>query len=294
MEEKALKVRSYAEGIRATLAHHRRPLVVAAAVLFAVGLGWSFQSLELGWNTISYGPILVLFFALAPASLALGAVSLQLTARVLDKRMGFRDAFMASAIARVAEILPIPGGAMARGGALVRAGAGVGESAWIVTLTALLTLSMAAAFAGLSLLVLGRGIGYAIMVVALAGLVVSAGWLATKTSLKLTIAMVSLRVLILAISAFRMIAAFAVIGFALSSVNAALFVICASIGGAIAVVPAGLGVSETVAAGLAYLVEVPPAAAFLAVAINRIVGIALNGAVALMGILAVRPGRIAP
>jgi len=268
------------EWLRATASHWRVPLQLAAAAVFIIGLGVSISALDLSLDQLRVWPIVVNFTALAPSTLALAAVSLQLSAKAVGRRIRFREAFAVSAVGRITELLPLPGAAMVRGAALMRAGAGLAASTWIVTLAGVLTLSMAAALAAVPIVTTGFGSGYVVLVAGVAGTVGAAFWIVRRAGAPLALTMIVVRLGIIAIAIGRVSAAFAGINAALDPLEAALFVICATLGTATVVVPGGLGVSESIAAALAYLVQISPAVAFLAIATNRIIGLVASGVVA--------------
>jgi len=268
--------------LRKAAARWRVHLIVAAAALFAVGLGVSIGSLDLTWNQVAIGPALLILGGLGPLTLVTASLSLQLSATAVGRQIGFRDGLSVSAVGSIAELLPLPGGAMVRGAALMRAGAGVRDSTWIVMLTAVLTLSMATALGSAPLIAAGSGLGYLFLAAGSGGTLVSVVWIARRARTSLALAMVALRLVILVLGVARVSAAFAAIGLAIRPIEATLFVISSALGSAVSIVPAGLGISEAIAAALALLVAVPPAAAFVAVALNRILGLFVSGTFALL------------
>jgi len=266
--------------LRKATARWRVHLIVAAAALFAVGLGVSIGSLDLTWNQVSIGPALLILCFLGPLTLVMASISLQLSASTVGQQISFRDGLAVSAIGSIAELLPLPGGAMVRGAALMRAGAGVRDSTWIVMLTAVLTLSMATALGSAPLIAVGSGLGYLFLAAGSGGTLVSVVWIARRARTSLALAMVALRLVILVLGVARVSAAFAAIGLAIRPIEAALFVISSALGNAVSIVPAGLGISEAIAAALALLVEMPPAAAFVAVALDRVLTLSASGIIA--------------
>ena len=76
-----------------------------------------------------------------------------------------------------------------------------------------------------------------------------------------------------------MVAAFAAIGYTLEFNAASLFVTATQLGNAIAIIPAGLGISELLATLFAKLGSLPAEYAFIAVALNRMTGLMVNGAI---------------
>ncbi len=256
-------------------------VALAAASIFIVGVALSLRSNNFSTDAIHLRPAIILFAVLSPASLALAGLSLQLTAQAVGRRIGFRDAFVICAASRIAEMLPAPGGAVVRGGALIRAGAGLEESAWALSLTAGLTLSMVVAAGGAPLILAGNAFGYLLFAAGLAGALATSWWLYRRAGAMLVLKMAGLRIFILAFSAAHIAVAFAVIGYHANLIDAVLFVTSTSVGSLVAIVPAGLGVSEALAAMLAGLIAVPAGAAFLAVAVSRLAALAFSGTVAL-------------
>ena len=172
---------------RSAARRRRVPLLVAGAGVLLAGSVVSVRALGLSWADVDARRVAVLFLLLSPLSLVLAAVALQLSARALGRRIGLADAFAVSVAGRVAEVLPIPAGAMVRGAALVRAGAGMGESAWIVGLAAALTLAMAASLAGPPLIAAGQPVGWLALGGGLAGTAAAAIWIARRAGAALTL-----------------------------------------------------------------------------------------------------------
>lgn len=85
----------------------------------------------------------------------------------------------------------------------------------------------------------------------------------------------------LLLTLLRLIIAFATFGVTIGWVDAALYAIAPTLGAAVAIVPAGLGVNEAIAAGLATLIAASSASAFLAIALNRVLGLVAGGAMVL-------------
>ncbi len=270
-------------------ARWRLPLSLMAAALFAGGLFLSIRSLGLTLAQTSLGPALLILAVLGPLSLVSGAVGLQMLARALGRRIGFLDALTATAVGAMTELLPIPGGALVRGAALIRAGAGLGESAWIVTLTAILSLAMSAVLAGAALIANDNLLGYGLFSAGAAGSLVCVIWIARRAGPRLALAMFALRVVNLVLIVARIVFSFAAIGVSVGPLAAALLALSPVLGSTTSIVPAGIGVSEMIAAALATLVAISPAAAFTAVALNRVLGLACCAAFAL--VLARRIGR---
>lgn len=258
---------------------HRKTTTGFAGLLFLAGLSWSLMSTNLNWNDVAPTTLLFLFFILTPAGLALAAVSLQVTARAVAQRVSFRGAFVASATSRIAEILPLPGGAIVRGIVLVRAGATLGQSTRITVVTALLTLFLALAFSSTALILISPTAGYLVLgisVLCIMGCIAPIGY---RVGVTVALAMVIIRIATIGLAMIRISAAFSALGTELNASDAALFVVCSILGTSASVVPSGLGLNESLAAALALLVNISPSTAFLATAINRFFSLAVSGLV---------------
>lgn len=265
---------------------------VARAVGVGVLLGgavWSVMALDLGLAELSLGYLFLNLIILSPLNLFLAAVTLRITAKALGKDLSTRAAVKTSAVANVAELLPLPGGALVRASALVQAGAGVLDSGRIITLTAVLTLAMTIVLSAGALAMMGHASGIAIASAGLAGTVGTLFWIGRRVTGRVLVAMVVARLATLALSVVRLAVSFAMLGMTVGMTEAALYTVAVSIGSTVAIVPGGFGVNEAIAAGLATLVSGSPAAAFLAVATNRAVGL-VAGAVMSLAFIGVRRG----
>jgi uncharacterized membrane protein YbhN (UPF0104 family) len=279
-----LKAASRAPWLRRVL----RPLGFA---LLLAGAAWSVAVLEIETAQLSPGLVLLNVGLLWPLILLLAAVTLRLTAAALDREIPFREALHTIAAANLAELLPLPGGAMVRGAALMRAGARAGESARMVTLTALLTLSMAVTLAGAALAVLSAPPAAPVLAVGSVGMAASLTALSRWTRGRILAAMVLVRIVSMAVSVMCLWVSFSMLGMPVSHAEAALYTLATTLGSTVSIVPGGFGVNEAVAAGLAVLISGAPAAAFLAVAANRALALVAGAGLSLALTVAGRLGR---
>ena len=211
------------------------------------------------------------------------SITLGLSARVVGTQIGFRKALSTVAYANFAETLPIPGGALVRGAALMGSGASLGQATSVVTLTAILTLCLLASLSAAALAILGTSSAWLVLAVTLAGLLVSLAAIRRRAGTSLTLSVLGVRLLTAAIGAVSVYLALATLSEPSAFIEAVILTVSASLGAAVAIVPAGVGISESIAAGLAALTSVAPAAAFLAIALHRALG--LLASLAIVGIL---------
>jgi hypothetical protein len=262
--------------VQSWLQRYRKPLTIVATIIFFVGIIWSIRDLELSVHDIAIGPLALLAFVLAPLSLLYGGVGLQLLAKVAGLKMAASFAFRRSALAQLAEILPIPGGAIVRAGALMSVGAKVGEGAVLVLAAAFLWIAIAAAGAGFAIYASDVNWGLAIIFFGTSITAVILIWIISKAGWTAGMQILAHRLVGIALTALRIVCAFAIIGAVLPIESGLIFAFATIAGSAAAIAPAGLGISEAFSAGLAPIVSVDPATAFLAVALNRVVGLSVT------------------
>lgn len=270
---------------------YRTLFSIAASALFFGGLAISFAVADFRWQSLALPQVLLILLVLGPLTIALAALSLQVTAAAVGREVPFFTAFSVTAIANIAQLLPLPGGAMVRGAALVKAGAKLGESASIVTLTSSLTFFLAIAVSGIPLASAKPSAGYPVLAAGLIGSGFSLAPIVLRAGVKPALAMIGVRLLVMAIGVIRFVVAFGAIGAELDPLDAAVFVVCAALASTMTLVPAGLGVTETLAAAVALAVDISPAVAFMAVALNRALGIATSAIVVGGTFLAGKPAK---
>lgn len=274
--EPANSLASLVERTKAMVKAYRVLLLGLAAAIFAVGLAISVSRLELAFADISWGFIALSALLFVPAAFLYGAINFMIMARGAGVEVTFASAFKTSCVAQFAEFLPVPGGAIVRGGALMKQGTGAASAAAHVTVNAVLWVACAAFAGGLSLGV-ENPIALTFALAGMAGVLACSAWLTSRAGIAIALAALLMRMLGLIIAGARLFAAFAAIGFVVAWLDLYPFVFATIAGSAAAIAPGGLGISEAVAAALALLSTLPPEAAFLAVGLNRLIGFAISG-----------------
>ncbi|EPR18240.1 hypothetical protein M527_13430 [Sphingobium indicum IP26] len=274
-------------------AQFRKPLLLAALAVFAAGTAWAACNLGIGPKQIN-GVALIMLLCLSPVSLGYSGLGMQLMARAAGTSIPFGRSIVTSAIAILAEVLPVPGGAVVRTGALMKAGVGLGRGSILVLLAALLWITLGALGAGLAVIRLNTVAGWTLVSIGVAGSITVTGWLCWLSGWPLACLMLTHRLSGLALIAFRLYLAFGVVGVAVPFTQTMPFVLATIAGSAAAIAPAGLGVSEALAAVAATAMAVSPAAAFLAVGLDRIVHLLLSAAIAFCLLVRSPGGNRAP
>lgn len=265
-----------AKRIKALIMICRIPLFLAAMLLFVAGFAISVSRLELAFADLAWGWVTLSALIFVPLSMVYGAVNFMIMARGAGHSVPFARSLKISCVAAFAEFLPIPGGAMVRGGAMMSHGSRAVDAAAHVSVNAVLWISCAAVAASLSLGLFGP-VPLAIGSLGLAGIAVCSWWLATRAGLGLAIAALAMRMVGLFFAGARLLAAFLALGIIADFVGIYPFVFATILGSAAAIAPGGLGISETVAAAIATLSAIAPEAAFVAVGFNRVIGLAVSG-----------------
>ncbi len=254
----------------------RKAVLAFAAIGFTIGCLLSARSLNLTWANLSLCPFLILACVLAPLSILYAAVNMALMARAARVQLPFASSLRVATLAQLAELLPLPGGAIVRGAALTRSGAKVGLSVSSVLSSAVLWLSCSGLAAGIVLhdlgwpawILVGGGLG---------GTIAASLWLGRLMGWRLTFAALILRIFGLILMGLRLAAAFATLGITVSFAATLPFAFATIAGSAASIAPSGLGISEGLAAMFAHTVAMAPAAGFASVALNRVTGVAVTG-----------------
>ena len=240
----------------------------------------SVRELDFSLYDIRILPAAIILIVMGPISLIYGTLGLLILSRASNVALSFTHAFRVNCAAQLAEFLPLPGGAIVRTGALVAAGGALGKSAALVTLGALLWISIAALIAGSALYGLtdDRWL-LAFCFASLALLLALLAQLFRLTDKATAIRLLMHRIAGCTLVATRLALSFAAIGLPLPVLTAFVFSLANIAGSAAAIAPAGLGVSELFGAAIATGIDVDPYAAFLAIALNRALGLVSTGAI---------------
>jgi hypothetical protein len=250
-------------------------LLGVTAVLFVALVLLSFQALPDG-RSIKPQLLAILVLVATPSTLLLNAVQYRIMAAGLDHQIGLRSAMRVSIVATLVNYLPIPapGGIAVRTAALARRGSTIRAAISINAVTGLLWAGLAAVVAGLALLaepdLAARGALTAVagaIVVAVSGVLlrrVGPHWRRVYLEMALT------QTALVLTSGLRVWLSLAAIGQP-TSLGAALAISCSTVIAAmVGIAPAGLGLREAIAGGIATAVDVSAAAAVAASAVDRV------------------------
>ena len=278
-----------AQEVHRLFAIWRTPIFMVCAIVFAAGLWLSASRIEITLSDVSFGYIALSALVVIPVSMIYGALNFMVMARGAGVSVPFGKSLKISCVAAFAEFLPLPGGAIVRSGALMREGSRAIDAGIHVTINALLWIACSAVVAWVAL-GLAHPVAIAIGTAGMLGVFGCSFWLATRSGWRVAFAALGMRIIGLGIAGARIFTAFLAIGLSVGLLDIYPFVFAAILGSAASIAPGGLGISEAVAAALATLSTIPPEAAFIGVALNRIIGFVISGiATGVIALLPVRP-----
>lgn len=243
---------------------------IVSSTLFLGGILVSATTLDLDWHRIYPLWLLTNVLIGAPVAISLNAIGLRVSAGVVGASLSFPEAFRTCCIALCSNLLPIPAGSLVQASSLASGGGLALQSGLIVVLGNIISLMLVAVLVGLILSIEKPALGVPILALGSTGLLSGTVYLLLKTSVRTMLGFFVIRIVRTLVMVVRIQLSFLIIGTIVSIMDAALFSGAAILGTVLAVFPAGLGISESLAAALALTTAVAPGAAFLAIAINRL------------------------
>lgn len=276
--------------LRDSLARRRgaQLLSYALAALIFGGGGWvALANVDRNLTQLSVTPLLLLALIVVPATLAANALEYALSAAITGHRVGVVHALRVSLYATAANLFPVPGSAIVRVVALKRQGAGTGGAISSTAALGLIWLALSALGAG-AWSVHAAGLeptpialtvaGIAMLTVAL---VLLRRYVPASRRMTMTVLALLVTAAKITVAAVGLMLAFRAIGFAGTIGQGYVITLSGALASAAGIFPGGLGLREVLASFLAPLVGVDGSLAFLAVALERLVGMGVYAVVSL-------------
>ncbi len=273
--------RQYASGslperivqLRACVGRHRGIATLAAVALFAAGIVWALGETAFDLAAVDGRWMLALALCMLPA-LALNAAELRVTARMLGSDIPFGESVQVTCWAMLANLLPLPGGAMLRGAKLYDLGIEAGKSGQAILAGGALWVSLAVAITLLAVVPLPA---LAIpLALALCGAGASMVWLVRLGPAVFALQLAVIRIALIGLTIVRIFIAFRALDLAGSWIEATAYSGVSVVGTVVGIVPAGIGITEAMGSVLAILISASPADAFLALSLNRLIGLGVS------------------
>ncbi|NDY95024.1 hypothetical protein [Wenzhouxiangella limi] len=253
--------------------HNQNHYTLAGLAIFTLGLWASLVSLKLDPTTIAIDLLLVNAILGAPTALALNALGLKTSASAAGTNITFADALRVTATATASNVLPIPAGAIYHTGAIASRGVSIAVAGGFIAIGSLLYLTLIATLIGMVIIKSNFALGVGLLITGSIASVCLIALIAVKSTCRIATLFLLIRILRLGVMVLRVWLCFSIIDVSADITQAGVVAASVSIGTLVAVMPAGLGIAETVAAALSITVGLPAAAGFTAVAINRVMTI---------------------
>lgn len=259
-----------------------RLLLVVAAIAFMAGAVWAWREVgdqvELDWRFIVANALLGV-----PATIALNATEFRLGAALVGTRPTMRDALTVSVVGSAANLLPLPGAALVRIRALRQDGSSYGGATRV-------TAAIGATFVGVAALVAAasawtfdaRAVAWVLLATGTIALIAAAVLLAgrARPAPSWLVQLFAVEFAALGLIAIRFAASLRAIGVGPTIATVTLMAASGPLATASGVLPGGIGLREGLAAFLATQAGTAAASGFLAVALDRVVELAVTGTIA--------------
>lgn len=249
---------------------HQSAYTFGAIGVLGLGIGLSLASSDIHIGQLEILWLLVNLLIGAPIAIALTATGLRLSARMAQVELSVLTAFKTCCIATASNVLPVPAGSLVHASALVARGGSVAQSSAIIVVSNLISLGWVVSLAGVALsidwpFVAACSSGFGILIL-VSGIFI----LRRHAPIKLVSAFLILSILRSVVLVGRVLISFFALGIGLGITDAVVFSAAAAAGSLVVVAPSGMGISESLAAFLSLALDVEPAQAFVAIAINSL------------------------
>lgn len=216
-----------------------------------------------------------------PVTIFLNAKRFQVSGTVVGVMIGYREALAVTIASTASNVLPLPGGVAIRALALKRRETTFRRVGTITLATALLWLSGTLLLASVCLWILDQLSISVLCAVAgaVTGGIASYQIIVLGSGYRELTALCLIQVGLVLIDTFRVYWTILALGWIASYSQVGVLGIASFAGAAAGFAPGGLGVREVIAAALGLLVELDPAVAFTATAVNQIIGLIVVGMV---------------
>lgn len=269
----------------------KRTLLALAAAFLVAGLVVSLRQYPDILINLRWGPILLLALVAVPFNILVNATEFVLIADMTNRKIPFWSATETTVLVTVANMLPIPSGAIVRVVALKAAGAGYGKGTVATLLAALVWLAVSLVYAGIWV-ALWAPEALGLSFVAAGSVLLAACVLIVRQqrfAVSASVRVVLVRLALVALDGFRIYLCFLALNIDATFVQASAFSVASAAGSAVSLIPGGLGVREGIMAALAPVMGLAAAIGFLASALNRMVDMPVM--VPLAAVLSLRARR---
>lgn len=260
----------------------RQGALILGVVLLVGGLVLSLRSQPDLLSNVQLVPVLIIMLFAVPVSMLFNALEFMLSAKLIGHRISVKAAFETTVIGSVANLLPLPGGAIVRVAALKSEGASVAKGTSTMIFVAAIWAAVSFCYSGAWLVVGGvTAFGLLFLFIGLAGGI--ACFVMSRRLLEesqITAQIFACKFGLVLFDALRLYLCLLALGVVAGFDQASVLTVSGFVGASFSIVPAGLGIREGVSALLGPLVGLTVASAFMASAANRTIGFAVSAPLA--------------
>lgn len=265
----------------------RGVLLLVATVATLVAVVVAVGRLDLRWAELRWLPLLAAALLVTPATIGLNAAELRAMAHLsapAARDVGWGEATRAVVLATAANLLPVPAGALIRLQVLRSAGAQTGPASAVTLVAAGVWIGAALTLAGAAVLWRSSGeaavavgaAGIGLGVVAMVGSLISIRRIAPARWPRGAAALLVVEVATAVLHAARLWLVLVGLGAAAELWQALVIGAASPLAAAAGFFPGGIGLAELLGALLAPLAGLGPALALLAIAVGRVLGLAVT------------------
>jgi uncharacterized membrane protein YbhN (UPF0104 family) len=255
---------------------NRTVVTVFALLIFVGGLLVALRNLDAGLHVELPALTAISMLVLLVLTFAVNVVRTHTHAKIVGASLTAGDSARISLFSSAMNMLPliIPAGMYMRMSNFVRHGGGTGHVAGVLVTNYLLSLASSLAI-GIAMIQSSMAVDLSLLVAVIVACYAALAIVFVRISgVRHGITIALLELVAVAIDAARIFLCFQILGFGVEIAQAAVLTVSAILGSAVSIVPAGLGIRELVGAGISPLIKVVPGQAFLAIALNRVFGVA--------------------
>ncbi|MDT8404341.1 lysylphosphatidylglycerol synthase domain-containing protein [Sulfuriflexus sp.] len=261
--------------LRTGSAGQHKKLLTFAIILFFFGLFYSLYESQHSITSLDWLYILIILALCLPPTIIINGVRYKYTSSLAHNHISTQRALNISILSSAANILPLPGGVMVKLANLKKPENTYSDSFQAILTASFLWLSLTSMYSGGWLIYFKQfSLGYTMLLTG-ACLSVYASLTIRKITqdYKILLALLLIEILAIQVDVIRMYFAFKAIGIDTSYAQCSVFAITSIMGSIVSIVPAGLGVREIFAALISTTIDIQASHAYIAVSINRILGL---------------------
>lgn len=264
-----------------------------ALCAFVIGGVWSALAIEVDYFLLESQWLFLNLFLAAPIAIALNALGLKIAATLAKIHISFSRALDISSFSTISNLLPIPAGTVIQTSLLAQKSESLIGPLRFILIGHICSLAVIALACGFAVINKNAGIGIILALIGASVIIACSMFVFHVGGLIIAAQFIFLRIVRGALMIFRVFISFLALSTTLKPDESAIYTAAGEIGSLLVIFPTGLGASEMIAASFAVIIGESAPIAFLAMALNRLTGIAAAGVIAgfYLFLKAIRKGK---